>query len=70
MKRNQMSLLCSKKIGQPHNHLPNQAAVIGRRILSTIPSRAKEERTPLPSIYDEEITKLRDMHHGMPRPEK
>ena len=48
------------KIGQPHNHLPNQAAVIGRRILSTIRSRAKEELTPLPSINDEEITKLRD----------
>ena len=58
------------KIGEPHNHLPNQAAVIGRRILSTIRSRAKEELTPLPSIYDDEITKLRDALYGMPRQEK
>ena len=46
------------KIGQPHTHLPNKAAVEGRRILSTIRPRVKEELTPLPSIYDEEITRI------------
>jgi hypothetical protein len=36
------------------------AAVMGRKILSAIQFRAKTELKPIPSIYDEEISKLRD----------
>lgn len=63
--RNCKATICTRddtlsKIGQPHNHLPDRAAVEGRRILSIIRNRARDELAPLPSIYDEEITKLRD----------
>lgn len=63
--RNCKATICTRddtasKIGQPHNHLPHRAAVEGRRILGTIRNRARDELTHLPSISDEEITKLRD----------
>ena len=48
------------KLGNVHNHLPDQPAVMGRKILSAIQFRAKTELKPIPSIYDEEISKLRD----------
>ncbi|CAC5372618.1 unnamed protein product [Mytilus coruscus] len=48
------------KIGQPHNHLPDHASVNSRKILESVRSRCRSETTPIPSIYDEEITKLRD----------
>ncbi|CAC5418680.1 unnamed protein product [Mytilus coruscus] len=48
------------KIGQPHNHLPEQASINSRKILESVRSRCRTELTPIPSIYDEEITKLRD----------
>ena len=47
-------------MGQAHNHLPNRAAVEGRKIITNIRKRVIDELTPVPSIYDEEITKLRD----------
>lgn len=63
--RNCKATICTRddtasKIGQPHNHLPHRAAVEERRILGTIRNRARDELTHLPSISDEEITKLRD----------
>ena len=48
------------KLGNVHNHLPDRAASMGRKILSAIQFRAKTELKPIPSIYDEEISKLRD----------
>jgi len=48
------------KLGNVHDHLPDRAAVMGRKILSAIQFRAKTELKPIPSIYDEEISKLRD----------
>ncbi|CAC5411480.1 HARBI1 [Mytilus coruscus] len=70
--RNCRATVCTRndvpsKIGQPHNHLPDHASVNSRKILETVRSRCRSETTPIPSIYDEEITKLK-MHHGMPRP--
>ena len=52
------------QLGNVHNHLPDRAAVGGRKILSAIRFRAKTELKPIPSIYDEEISKW------MPRPGK
>jgi hypothetical protein len=43
-----------------NSHLPDRAAVEGRKILSAIRFRAKTELKPIPYIYDEEISKLRD----------
>jgi hypothetical protein len=40
--------------------LPDQAAVEGRKIPSTIRFRTKTVLKQIPSIYDEEISKLRD----------
>ena len=48
------------KLGNVHNHLPDRAAVMARNILSAIRFSAKTELKPIPSIYDEEISKLRD----------
>ena len=48
------------KLGNVHNHIPDRAAVEGRKILSVIRLRDKTELKPIPSIYDEEISKLRD----------
>ncbi|CAC5405393.1 unnamed protein product [Mytilus coruscus] len=50
------------KIGQPHNHLPDQASVNSRKILESVRSRCRSELTPIPSIHNKkkEITKLRD----------
>lgn len=63
--KNCRATLCTRddvpsKIGQQHNHQPDRAAVEARKIINTVKSRAKTELKPLPSIYDEEITKLRD----------
>ena len=52
------------KLGNVHNHLPDRAAVEGRKILSAIRFRDKTELKAIPSIYDDEISKL------MPRPGK
>ncbi|VDI38148.1 Hypothetical predicted protein, partial [Mytilus galloprovincialis] len=38
----------------------NHASVNSRKILESVRSRCRSETTPIPSIYDEEITKLRD----------
>ncbi|CAC5366373.1 unnamed protein product [Mytilus coruscus] len=40
--------------------LPDHASVNSRKILESVRSRCISESTPIPSIYDEEITKLRD----------
>ncbi|KAK3105984.1 hypothetical protein FSP39_010262 [Pinctada imbricata] len=48
------------KFGRDHNHPPSPAEVEGMKIISEVRSRARVEMTPIPSIYDEEITKLRD----------
>lgn len=63
--RNCRATICTRndvpsKIGQPHNHLPDHASVNSRKILESVRSRCRSETTPIPSIYDEEITKLRD----------
>ncbi|XP_076071644.1 uncharacterized protein LOC143043030 [Mytilus galloprovincialis] len=63
--RNCKATLCTRndvpsKIGQPYNHLPDHASVKSRKILESVRSRWRSETTPIPSIYDEEITKLRD----------
>ena len=52
------------QLGNVHNHLPDRATVVGRKILSAIRFRAKTELKPIPSIYDEEICKW------MPKPGK
>ena len=47
-------------MGNVQNHLPERAAVMARNILSAIRFSAKTELKPIPSTYDEEISKLRD----------
>jgi hypothetical protein len=51
---------CSRGQKDTQCHSIRRAAVEGRKILSAIQFRAKTELKPSPSIYDEEISKLRD----------
>ena len=48
------------KMRNVHNHLPDRAAVMARNILTAIRFSAKTELKPIPTIYDEKISKLRD----------
>ncbi|XP_060070749.1 uncharacterized protein LOC132550676 [Ylistrum balloti] len=62
--KNCKATLCTRddvptKIGQVHNHLPDQAAVECKKIMNNVRTRVKTELHPLPAIYDEEISKLR-----------
>jgi hypothetical protein len=48
-------------IGQyPHNHPADQANIASKEIMNFISDRCQNEIRPVQSIYQEEITKLRD----------
>jgi len=43
-----------------HNHQSDHAAVVAKQIMHCITNRCKDEICPIPSIFAEEITNLRD----------
>ncbi|CAC5361063.1 unnamed protein product [Mytilus coruscus] len=47
------------KKGLPHNHQANQSKIEVIKIMQTMKQRAKKEDTPIQSIYEEELVKLR-----------
>jgi hypothetical protein len=47
------------KFGLPHNHTANQPKIEMMKVMQTMKQRAKAEVTPIPTIYEEELTKLR-----------
>jgi hypothetical protein len=57
------------KMGNVHTHLPDRAAVEGRKILSAIQFRAKTELKPIPYFMMKKYLNS-EMLHGMPKPGK
>ncbi|XP_069136696.1 uncharacterized protein [Argopecten irradians] len=44
----------------PHSHPANHASIVAKEIMSYVKTRSQREVRPIPSIYQEEVTKLRD----------
>lgn len=57
------------KFGHLHNHQPEHEQQKVNEILESIKKRCREEIIPVPTVYEEEVSKVRtpewddDMHH-------
>ncbi|XP_060078201.1 uncharacterized protein LOC132557697 [Ylistrum balloti] len=45
---------------QPHNHPGDHASIVAKEIMNCITDRCQKEIRPIPTIYSEELCKLRD----------
>jgi hypothetical protein len=51
-------------VRQQHNHSADQTQIVAKQIMNLVTERCTKEVKPIPSIYAEELNKLRDNEWG------